>query len=86
MRTKILLSIAIFSFFSFTAKAQIDSGRIFLGGSVNYNLFKSSSSNSAEYSGNQSESFAANIQIGKFIKKNTAIGIIVSYSNSNAHN
>jgi hypothetical protein len=86
MRTKILLSIAILSFFCFSAKAQIDSGRIFLGGSVNYNIFKSTSSNPAEYSSNQNENFGTNIQIGKFIKKNTAVGIIVSYNNSNSHN
>jgi hypothetical protein len=86
MRSRILLSIAILSFSSFTAKAQIDSGRIFLGGDLSYNLYKSSSSNPAELSNNQIESFGANIQIGKFIKKNTAVGIIFSYFTSNSHN
>ena len=86
MRTKILLSIAILSFFSFSAKAQIDSGRIFLGGSIGYYFNKNCSSNPVDISGNQYESFVANMQIGKFIKKNTSVGIIVSYNNSNSHN
>lgn len=86
MQTKILLFFLFLSGIVLSANVQIDSGRIFLGGGVSYNFGETTSSNPSTYSSNQTESFGANIKIGEFIKKNTAVGIIVSYSTSNSHN
>ena len=83
MRTKILLTIAAFIFFVFTANAQLEKGTILLGGSVNYYSDKSSQPflyNNYNY---KSDGVGANIQIGRAVKTNSFAGIILSYSHTN---
>jgi hypothetical protein len=84
MRTKILLSFAIFFSIAFTSNAQIDKGRIFLGGSIYYSN-SNSKYNPPPYNSDLNESFGTNIQFGKVVKLNTVEGIIVSYTHSNYH-
>ncbi len=85
MRTKILLTIAAFTFFVLTANAQIEKGTILLGGSINYYFDKNSQPflyNNYDY---KNEGVGANIQIGRAIKTNSFAGIILSYSHANSY-
>lgn len=72
MKTKILLSVAIFFFATIAANAQITEGKYLLGGSFNY--YNSTASNS--------NSINTIIQFGKVIKENTVLGVIGSVSAS----
>jgi len=73
MRTKNFLSFAIFFCIAITSNAQINKDKYLLGGSFNY-----------YHSTNEGyNSFYTNIQIGKVIKDNTVVGIILSYSTNN---
>ena len=72
MKTKILLSVALFFFTAIAANAQITEGKYLLGGSFNY--YNSSSSNS--------NSINTTIQFGKVIKENTVVGVTGAVSGS----
>src|SRR5674476_1678488 len=73
MRTKNFLLFAIFFCIAITSNAQINKDKYLLGGSFNY-----------YHSTNEGyNSFYTNIQIGKVIKDNTVVGIILSYSTNN---
>jgi hypothetical protein len=72
MKTKILLSVAIFFFTAIAANAQITEGKYLLGGSFNY--YNSTGSNT--------NSINTNIQFGKVIKENTVAGVIGSVAAS----
>lgn len=80
MKTKILLSFAIFFCAAITTNAQINEGRYLLGGSIGF-----TSTKNQQGTGTKSESFNTNIQFGKVIKDNTVAGIILSYGNSNSN-
>lgn len=77
MKTKILLSFALLFFAAINTNAQIRKGTYLLGGSVSYNT----ANNTINSSKNQS--LYTNIQFGKFIKDNSAAGVIFSYGFSN---
>lgn len=76
MKTKILLSFAIFLFTSIAANAQITEGRYLLGGSFSYNNSELNNSNN----------ITSNIQFGKVIKENTVAGVVGSVYASKTHN
>ena len=78
MKTKILLSFAIFFCAAITTNAQINEGRYLLGGSASYN-----SSNGQPYSNPGYSSLNTNIQFGKVVKDNTVAGVILSYGYTN---
>ncbi|MEP6584069.1 MAG: hypothetical protein ABJA90_07370 [Ginsengibacter sp.] len=73
MKPKFLLSSIIFLSIAITSKAQISSGKIFLGGSVSYN----SSTNP------DTHAFYSNIQLGKVVKNNSVLGVLFNYSSNN---
>jgi outer membrane protein len=77
MKTKILLSFGISFFAAITTQGQITEGKYLLGGSIGYTSAKNTVNSS------KNESLYTNIQLGKFIKDNTAAGIIFSYGFSN---
>src|SRR6185437_10729000 len=72
MKTKILLSVAIFFFATIAANAQITEGKYLLGGSFNY----------YNSTGDHNNSINTIIQFGKAIKENTVVGVIGSFSGS----
>ncbi len=78
MKSNILLSLVILCGVTFVSNAQINPGKILLGGSIGYSSNKNSQPGQqatyAEY-----ENLYSNIQIGKFIRENTAVGVIFSY-------
>jgi hypothetical protein len=82
MRTKILLTTAILFCFAWTSNAQLNEGNYLLGGSLSYSNAKNTSTPNDDYTGNY---FGANVQIGRLVKNNTVLGVIISYSNSNSH-
>ena len=77
MKTKILLSFAIFFCASITTNAQVNDGRYWLGG--NSGFYKNQPSGEST-----NEVFNTNIQFGKVIKDNTVAGIILSFGYSNS--
>ncbi|HEY5463950.1 MAG TPA: hypothetical protein VIJ95_11890 [Hanamia sp.] len=78
MKTKILLSFAIFFCAAITSNAQINEGSYLLGGSIGFNSSKNQNGNIGK-----NESFNTNIQFGKVIKDNNVAGIILSYGYTN---
>lgn len=78
MKTKILLSLAIFFCAAITTNAQINEGRYLLGGSFGFNIAKDQPSTGAK-----NEALYTNIQFGKVIKDNTVAGVILSYGYTN---
>ena len=74
MRTKILLTSAILFCICFSVNAQINKGRILVGGSISYSASKNQST-----SGSKFEIFNSNIVIGKVVSDNNVVGAIVSY-------
>ena len=81
MKTKFLLTTVILFFVAFTANAQIDKGRILLGGS--FSLY--SAKNGQVFSNFKNEGMNTNIQFGKAIKTNTVLGLILSYNCNSYH-
>lgn len=78
MKTKILLSFAIFFYAAITANAQINEGRYLLGGSFSFS--NSNSKNPQTQTPEvQNQALFTNIQLGKLIKNNTVAGIMLSY-------
>lgn len=77
MKTKILLSFAIFFCAAITSNAQINEGRYLLGGSASFSSTKNQQNTS------KAEALYTNIQFGKVVKENAVAGIILSYSYSN---
>jgi hypothetical protein len=75
MRTKILLLFAIIFCGVFTSNAQINTGRYLTGGS--FSMFHSK--NNQPYNDGKNEGLNANIQLGKVVKENTVVGLILSY-------
>lgn len=73
MKSKILLSFFVFLYLANTSKAQIQPGKIFLGGSLSYSISTDPETNY----------FSGNIQAGKVLKDNSVVGIIGSYSSNN---
>src|ERR1019366_7132401 len=82
MRTKILLTIVILFCIAFTSNAQLNKGNYLLGGSLSFSNVKNTSTPNNAYTDNY---FGANVQLGRLIKNNTVLGVIVSYSSSNSH-
>lgn len=78
MRTKVLLSLAIFFCVAITANAQLNKDSYLLGGSASFN-----SSKGDQYANQKSEALNTSIQFGKVVKENTVVGVIVSYGYSN---
>ncbi|MEO9021555.1 MAG: hypothetical protein ABI237_10050 [Ginsengibacter sp.] len=78
MKTKVLLSLAIFICAAMTANAQINEGRFLLGGSASFY-----SSTNLQYSNLKSEALNTSAQFGKVVKENTVVGVILSYGYSN---
>jgi hypothetical protein len=73
MKPKILLTFFILVCCVNVLKAQIQSGKILVGGSVSY----STSTDPEQHY------FSANVQVGKVLKGNSVVGIIGSYSSNN---
>jgi hypothetical protein len=63
----------------FGSKAQVNSGRYLLGGSFSTYNFK----NIQILQNSKNNSLSANLQVGKVVKENTVVGVILSYSYSN---
>lgn len=82
MRTKILLSITLFFCISSSINAQVDSGKIFLGGNIGYSNSNINTQSSNNY---KNENFGSTILLGKVLKNRSIAGVILSYSNSNNH-
>lgn len=74
MRTKILLAIVILFCIAATSNAQINKGRILVGGSISY-----SASKNQPVAGSKFEIFNSNIVIGKVVNNNNVVGVIFSY-------
>ena len=83
MSSKILLSFPVFFCITFTSHAQIDKGRYLLGGSLSYYGTKNVHPNN--FYNYDYESLYTNIQLGKVVKNNTVVGLIISYGNSDSH-
>lgn len=79
MKSKILLSLFILFGATISASAQISPGKILLGGSAGFYKSKNSDPSQPFPLYSNYESLYSSIQIGKFIKKNTAVGVILSY-------
>ena len=78
MKSKILLSLVTLFCLANILHAQINQGKILLGGTISYsgnhnNVSSPSSTNP------YNENLYANIQLGKFIKENTAVGLLLVY-------
>ena len=82
MNKKILLTIVIYLCVMHDSHAQISQGKILLGGSLSYSNNNSNTQVSNDY---KNENFATSVQVGKSIKNNRVVGIIISYSNFNSH-
>ncbi|MEO7121345.1 MAG: hypothetical protein ABIY62_09620 [Ginsengibacter sp.] len=79
MKTKILLSVALF-FITLATHAQINKGEVLLGGSIRY-----SDSKNIQVANSKYESLYTNVQIGKVLKENSVAGIILSYDYSKGY-
>lgn len=82
MKSKILLSCFILCCVTLVSSAQINSGKILLGGSISYYKNKNTQPAQPFLPYSNYEYLYSNIQIGKFIKQNTAVGTILSYGYS----
>ncbi len=81
MKSNILLSVIILCCVTFVSSAQINPGKILLGGSIGYSSNKNTQPGQpATYA--DFESLYSSIQIGKFIKENTAVGATFSYGHT----
>ncbi len=79
MKQKFLPLLIAFYFSTTYSIGQISSGKILLGGSIGYagnnNSEPSQPNSSSDYN-----NFYSNIQVGKFVKENTAAGLFLSYN------
>jgi len=82
MKTRILLTIALLVCIATLSSAQIIKNALMLGGAAN---FYSTSNPQTQYNVYQFKSAYTNVQIGKVVKENTAVGLILSYTYSNQH-
>ncbi len=73
MKSKILHTFTILLLFTFSSKAQIQTGKILLGGSASYN----------NATNPDAHAFYSNIQLGKVLKHNTVFGVMLHYSSNN---
>lgn len=77
MKTKILLSLSVLFFLAITSNAQINKGRLLLGGGAGYSSYKNPQPD--YYNGSEYKSANFNIQFGKAVNTNSVVGIIISY-------
>ncbi len=84
MKTKILLSFVALFFITVTSNAQIDKGKVLLGGGAGYSSYKSPQPE--YYNGYKYKTANFNIQFGKAVNTNTVVGIILSYGYSKSNN
>ena len=76
MRTKILLLFAIFFCVALASNAQINAGKYLTGGS--FNIY--SNKNPQPNNNFKNKSLYTNIQLGKVVKENNVVGVILSYN------
>lgn len=79
MKSKFLLSLSVSFFSVIISNAQINPGKVFLGGGLSYANNKNTQSAQSPTYANYTYSYV-NIQAGKFVKENTVVGIFGSYS------
>lgn len=79
MKLRILLLLVVVCSSITISIGQISPGKILLGGSIGYNSNKSTQLPPPNLSSDYS-SLSSNIQLGKFIRENTAAGFFLSYS------
>jgi hypothetical protein len=80
MKTKILLSFAVLFFIAIASNAQVDKGKVLLGGGAGYSSYKNPEPGS--YNGSEYKAANFNIQFGKVVNTNSVVGIILSYGYS----
>jgi hypothetical protein len=85
---RILLNLVIFLFSSFLANAQFNKGSILLGGQISYSYNSYSDKIASFPPGYDQKANTAdfNISVGKAVKENTVVGIILTYSPYSANN
>ena len=82
MKAKILLTTTLLFCIFTLSNAQIIKNTLLLGGAAN---FYSTSNPQVQYNAYQFKSAYTNVQIGKAVKENTVVGLILSYTYSNQH-
>lgn len=83
MKLKHLLAFIIFCAASFTTKAQIGKGSVWLGGAIGFNSSKNDNNTAPD---SKKQSFTATPGIGIAIKDNTVAGVDITYGHSKQEN
>jgi opacity protein-like surface antigen len=83
MKLKQLLASVIICAVSFTTKAQIGKGSVWLGGAIGYNSTKNNNNTSPD---RKNQTFTATPGIGIAIKENTVAGVDLTFGHSKQEN